>query len=50
MAFIQSLKQFTLIFFFSWVMVHYFLNEPELVKSFGELMIEENNHANKRVQ
>lgn len=48
MSFGNRLKQFTLIFFFSWVMIKYFLNEPELVKEFGELMIQEGNHASKR--
>mgnify|MGYP006925661713 CR=1 FL=1 len=50
MAFIQRLKQFTLIFFFSWVLVNYFLNDPELVQKFGDLMIEESNQSNKRAQ
>lgn len=31
-------------------MVHYFLNDPELAKQFGDLMIEENNQVNKRAQ
>ncbi len=48
--FVRKLKQFTIVFVMSWIVVLFFANEKELVDSFEQLVVKEGELTTKRMQ